>query len=101
MRVWQGVGMDSLKFHRCPLCPTLLRPAGGPPPKWPYIRFRGGPPARQAACGRLLPFWTPHAVRLCLFRVGFELTLDILPCRRLFAAGIDRKANYLIAVKKS
>jgi len=25
---------------------------------------RGGPPAGRVACGRLLPFWTPHAVRL-------------------------------------
>jgi hypothetical protein len=25
----------------------------------------GGPPAERAACGRLLPPWTPHAVRLC------------------------------------
>jgi hypothetical protein len=24
----------------------------------------GGPPAGRAACGRLLPFWTPHALRL-------------------------------------
>jgi hypothetical protein len=56
MGVRQGVAMDFLKFHPGPPCPTLLRPAGGPPLKQP---------AGQAACGRLLPLWTPHAVRLC------------------------------------
>jgi hypothetical protein len=61
--VWQGVAMDSLKFHPGPPCPTHLRPAGGPPLKRPYIRFRGGPPALRVVCSRLLPFWTPHAVR--------------------------------------
>jgi hypothetical protein len=30
MGAWQGVAMDSLKFHPGPPCPTLLRPAGGP-----------------------------------------------------------------------
>jgi hypothetical protein len=28
--IWQGVAMDSQKFHPGPPCPTLLRPAGGP-----------------------------------------------------------------------
>jgi hypothetical protein len=31
MGVWQGVAMDSLKFHQSPPCLTLLRPTGGPP----------------------------------------------------------------------
>jgi hypothetical protein len=31
--VWQGVTMDSLKFHPGPPCSTLLRPTGGPPLK--------------------------------------------------------------------
>jgi hypothetical protein len=31
--VWQAVSTDSLKFHLGPPCPTLIRPAGGPPPK--------------------------------------------------------------------
>jgi hypothetical protein len=55
MGVWQGVAMDSLKFHLGLPCPTLLCPAGRPPLKRP---------ARWAACSRLLPFWTPHVVRL-------------------------------------
>jgi hypothetical protein len=46
------------------LGPTLLCSAGGPPLKQPYGRFRVGPPAGLVACGRLLPFWTPHAVSL-------------------------------------
>jgi hypothetical protein len=33
--MWQGVAMDSLKRHPGPPCPTLLRPAGGPPLKRP------------------------------------------------------------------
>jgi hypothetical protein len=57
--------MDSLKFHPGPPYRTLLRPAGGPPLKWPNGRFRGSPPVGRAACGHLLPLWTLHAVRLC------------------------------------
>jgi hypothetical protein len=64
MGVWQGVAMDSPKFHPGPPCPTLLRPAGGPLLKRYNGRFRGGQPTRQAACGRLLPLWSPHALRL-------------------------------------
>jgi hypothetical protein len=30
--VWQRLSTDSLKFHLGLPCPTLLRPAGGPPP---------------------------------------------------------------------
>jgi hypothetical protein len=63
MGVWQGVAMDSLQFHQGPL-PTLLCPAGRPPLKQPYIRFRGDPLAKQVACGHLLSLWTPHTVRL-------------------------------------
>jgi hypothetical protein len=37
------VAMDSLKFHLGPQCPTLLRLAGGPPPKRPYGHFWVGP----------------------------------------------------------
>jgi hypothetical protein len=29
MGVWQGVAMDSLKYHSGPPCPTHLRPVGG------------------------------------------------------------------------
>jgi hypothetical protein len=65
MGVCQGVAVDSLKFHPCSLCPTLLRPAGGPLLKRPYGRLRGDPPTGQVGCGYHLPFWTPHTVRLC------------------------------------
>jgi hypothetical protein len=34
--VREGVSTDSLKFYAGPPCPTLTRPAGGPPPKRPY-----------------------------------------------------------------
>jgi hypothetical protein len=66
MCIWQGVAMDYLKFHPCLPCPsTVLRLAGEPTLKWPYSHFRGGPSTEQAAYGRFLPLWTPHAVRLC------------------------------------
>jgi len=45
MGVWQGVAMGSLKFYPGLPRPTLLCPEGGPPPKRPYGRFMGGPPA--------------------------------------------------------
>jgi hypothetical protein len=35
-----------------------------PEPSTPYGRFWGGRPASLVACARLLPIWTPHAVRL-------------------------------------
>jgi hypothetical protein len=65
MGVWQGVSMYSLNFYPGPPCLTLLGLAGGPPLKRPYSHFRAGPPTGWVACGRLLAFWTPHAVRLC------------------------------------
>ena len=48
MGAWQGVAMDSLKFHLDLPRLTLLHPAGGPPRK------------QLKAYGRLLPLWTPH-----------------------------------------
>jgi hypothetical protein len=64
MRAWPKVAMDSLKSHPGLLCFTLLSPAGRPPVKRLYGCFKGGLPAWQAVCGRLLPLWTPHPVRL-------------------------------------
>jgi hypothetical protein len=65
--------MDSRKYHSAPPCPTLLRPAGGPLLKRPEGCFRGGPPKGWAACGRLLPLWTPHAIRLRITTFRSEL----------------------------
>jgi hypothetical protein len=53
-----------LKYHPDPACLTLLHPAVRPPLKRPYGRFKDGLPAGQAACSRLLPLRTPHAVHL-------------------------------------
>jgi hypothetical protein len=72
MGVWQGVATDSLKYHPGPPSLTLLRPAVEPPLKRPFGRFRGGPPTGWVACGCLLPFWTPHVVRL---RLSLKLSL--------------------------
>jgi hypothetical protein len=81
MGVWQGVGMDSLKFHSGLPCPTLLRPAGRQPLKRIYSHFRGGLPTGWAACSHLLPIWTPAALYLC-FQSFFQSTA--LPSRRVF-----------------
>jgi hypothetical protein len=73
-----------LEYRYGPPCPALLRPAGGPPLKRPNSCFRGGPPAEQAACGRLLSLWTPHAVRLCYQPRGgtvFPGGLSMAECR--------------------
>jgi hypothetical protein len=70
MVIWQGVAMDSLKFHPDAPCPTLLSPVGQSPLKRLYSHFRSGPPTGRASYGRLLPLWTPHAVHLwsgCIF----------------------------------
>jgi hypothetical protein len=47
-----------------PTVPYPSMPCGWATPKRCYGHFRGGLPADWVACGRLLPFWTPHAVRL-------------------------------------
>jgi hypothetical protein len=44
-------------------CQTLLCPEGGPPLKQPNGCSWGGLPVGLAACGRILPFWIPHAIR--------------------------------------
>jgi hypothetical protein len=44
--------------------PDLFMPCRRLPLKSPYSRFRGGQPAGWASCGRLLPPWIYHAVRL-------------------------------------
>jgi hypothetical protein len=53
MGVWQGVAMDSLKFHQARL--ALFHPVGG----LFYGCFRGG-----LLTGRLLPLLTPYVIRL-------------------------------------
>jgi hypothetical protein len=52
MGVWKGVAMDYLKLHR------------GPDSSTPCGRATSETAAGRVACGRLLPLWTPHAVRL-------------------------------------
>jgi hypothetical protein len=58
-------GHDSLKLHRGPPCLALLCPVGEPNPETAFWSFQGfGPPTGQSTCGRFLPLWSPHAVRL-------------------------------------
>jgi hypothetical protein len=67
-RLQQGKGWGyprtPYSFTPGPPCPTLLRPAGRPPP---YGRFWGG---------RLLPPWIPHAARAC--NKGFVVEVETL-----------------------
>jgi hypothetical protein len=63
MGVWQGVAMDSLKYHRGPPDPSTS--CGRATTETAYSHFMGGPPAGRAACGCLLPVWTPHAMYAC------------------------------------
>jgi hypothetical protein len=73
--LWQEVAMDSLKFHMGSPCPTLLRPAVGPPLKWQHGRFRVQPSAWQVACSCLLSprTTTPHAYAYLDLNSGFPL----------------------------
>jgi hypothetical protein len=58
--VREGVTTDSLKFHPGPPCPTLIRPAGGPPTKRHFggvARPQGGrPPAVFFPLGYPFPY---------------------------------------------
>jgi hypothetical protein len=62
MGIWHGVANGLPKLIQGPPCLTLLSLAGRPPLKQPYGR------AERAACGRLLPLWTPHSVRPLLIK---------------------------------
>jgi hypothetical protein len=65
MDVWQGVSMDSLKYHTGQPWPTLLRLAGRPHLKRSYDRLLGDPPTGLVACDRLylLGHPTPYQAR--------------------------------------
>jgi hypothetical protein len=65
--VWQGVAMDTLKLHLGSPHPTPLPPAGCLPLKRSLGCFRDGLPTGLAACGSLLPSWTPHTICLHLY----------------------------------
>jgi hypothetical protein len=56
MGVWQGVAMESLKFHPGLPCPTLLCPAGGLPLEQTSWPFQVWPVCRA---GGLRPSFTP------------------------------------------
>jgi hypothetical protein len=80
----QGVTMDSLKFHPGQPCSTCLLPGARSLLKQPYGLFRGSPPIGRAACGPLLPPWTPHAYEFdLLFPPRDEIALSIIHlCRQ-------------------
>jgi hypothetical protein len=56
MSLWQGVAMDSLRFHPGLLCPTFLHPAGGPLLR-PRLQLFQGWPANRV--GSMRPTSTP------------------------------------------
>jgi hypothetical protein len=80
--------MASLKFHPGPPCPTLLRPAGGPPLKRPYGRFWGGPPRRA---GGLRPSRSlldaPRRTPVDLVSIRVRLEIAILSSESRFFVG--------------
>jgi hypothetical protein len=66
-----GHGLPKAAVSPVPAMPhpyTLAVSGVAHPQGWPVRR--GGSPAGQAACGRLLPLWTPHVVRVCLLCKG-------------------------------
>jgi hypothetical protein len=71
MGVWQGVTMESLKFHPGLPCPTLLRPVDGPHLKRPYSHFR-----RPAA---LLSSTLLDTVRLWTFPSSYPGAVPLPP----------------------
>jgi hypothetical protein len=50
MGVWQGLAMDTLKFHPGPPCPSPC------PLKRPYSRFRDGMAGPSETLGSPLPY---------------------------------------------
>jgi hypothetical protein len=84
MAVWQGVAIDSLKFHQSPPCPTLLSLAGGPPMKQPYSHFRGGPPTGvvhpQGGQPSSTPLDTPRHTPMLWYAIFISLIVEIT-CR--------------------
>jgi hypothetical protein len=71
MAVWQGLVMDSLKFHPGLPCPAFLCPACGLPLKQHHGCFSGGLLAERATCGRLQPLWTTPS-RTPMLKEWFE-----------------------------
>jgi hypothetical protein len=69
MGVWQGVAMDSLKFHQGLPCPTFYALRAG----HPYNRFRGGlPTGRVAHATRRTPMKPEPMKRSSLFQGSLE-----------------------------
>jgi hypothetical protein len=62
--VWQGDGHGLPKVLFGPAIPYPSMACGQATPETALQPFQGDPPAGRAACDRLLPVWTPHAVRL-------------------------------------
>jgi hypothetical protein len=56
--------MGVLKFHRGPPCPTLVCPAGGPPPKQPYSGFREARPQSGQPASSTTRLDTPRRAAL-------------------------------------
>jgi hypothetical protein len=84
MGVWEGVAMNSLKFHPRLLCPTLLRPACGPPLKQPY---RGAGGMWSSSTHLDTPLRTP----LLLGTMGllYRGTIDKVTLRSWFFRNLD------------
>jgi hypothetical protein len=85
-----GVATDFPRHYQGLPCPTLLNSAVGPPLKQPIGHRRGSLPTGWAACGCLLPLWTPTPYAHELFNHY------CLPLQILF---LDRFSDFILSFK--
>jgi hypothetical protein len=89
--------MYSLKFHPGPPFPTLLRPAGGPPPKRPYSYFSGGLPRRAGGLppSSILLNTQRHTAKLFQFKGVMDLPTQVVVVVVVVVAGRDIPGLYM------
>jgi hypothetical protein len=79
-----GVATDFPRHHQGLPCLTLLNSAVGPPLKQPFGHRRGVSPTGWAACGCLLPLWTPTPYAYVSARVsGLDTIFDFIQSLRV------------------
>jgi hypothetical protein len=103
MGVWQGVAMDSLKFHLGLPCPTLLRPVGRPPLKQSYHHCRDGLFAGWVACGCPLTFFTPrysYRIVRILQLCGCQDPPSVLSAQHMYKLIFHENENICITMAK-
>jgi hypothetical protein len=86
MGLWQGVAPDFLKYHSGPPYYHPSTPCRRANPETALRPFQEWPTGR-AAFGRLLPPWTPHAVRLCFSLSLSPVLKSTIPLRQAYSVG--------------